>query len=504
MATKKVYLNTIAQLAAKFSTAFISIFLIKILTNYLSIDSYWLYSKIYNYMSIFAAIADMWLFTITIREISNNKDDKEKVRKIIGNMMSIRLIFGLVIIILSILIANFLPWYNSKLALWAIFITGFFTFFGLMNSAILSLLQAYLKTEYSFVSTTTGKLVNFLFVLFVVFILYPKSIISWNPTLEFNSFLWIMMAWTIGNIVMTALIYNYSRKVEKISFSINRDTAFSLLKMSLPYWLALFLNIVYFKVDVIILSILQKPTIADINIALYSVPMKIVEVWMMFWWLFLQSMLPLLSENVHKKNYEELWFLVKKSYKILWIFGVAIVSFSLINWYEILRLVATPDYLDHFKYTYNSLDAYRITVFIFLFYFISSIFTYLLIAWNEQGRLLKINLTITILNIVLNFALIPYFSFVWSAFSTLISQIILLFFTYKISTHIYKFNFLPSFSLFVLFFWILSWVITFLVRNYLYSLNLSFVFVLVICFLVFSFFYFSSIWLTLYKKFLLK
>gem|GEM_PF-2730454 len=40
MATKKVYFNTIAQLAAKFSTAFISIFLIKVLTNYLNIDEY--------------------------------------------------------------------------------------------------------------------------------------------------------------------------------------------------------------------------------------------------------------------------------------------------------------------------------------------------------------------------------------------------------------------------------------------------------------------------------
>ncbi|HBA44806.1 TPA: hypothetical protein DEG21_04850 [Patescibacteria group bacterium] len=83
LATKKVYFNTIAQLAGKFSTAFISIFLIKILTNYLSLDDYGLYSKIYNYLSIFAVIADMGLFTITIREISANRENKDIVRKII-------------------------------------------------------------------------------------------------------------------------------------------------------------------------------------------------------------------------------------------------------------------------------------------------------------------------------------------------------------------------------------------------------------------------------------
>gem|GEM_PF-6808939 len=33
---------------------------------------------------------------------------------------------------------------------------------------------------------------------------------------------------------------------------------------------------------------------------------------------------------------------------------------------------------------YTSLDAYNVTVFVFLFCFISSIFTYLLIANNDQ------------------------------------------------------------------------------------------------------------------------
>jgi len=59
MATKKVYLNTIAQIAGKISTALISIFLVKILTNYLDLAGYGLYSKIYNYLSIFSVVADL-------------------------------------------------------------------------------------------------------------------------------------------------------------------------------------------------------------------------------------------------------------------------------------------------------------------------------------------------------------------------------------------------------------------------------------------------------------
>ncbi len=475
MATKKVYLNTIAQLAAKFSTAFISIFLIKILTNYLSIEDYWLYSKIYNYMSIFAVIADLWLFTITIREISNNKENKETVQKIIWNMMSIRMILWILIIFLSVWIAYFLPWYNSKLAITSIFITWFFVYFWLMNSAILSLLQAYLKTEYSFISTTTWKLVNFILIILIVFILYPKTQIIWNAEAQFYSFLLIMWAWVFGNIIMTAMIYNYSRTVEKISFKFHLPQIKYLIKESIPYWLAMFLNVIYFKIDVILISILEASKTADISIALYSVPSKIVEVGMMFWWLFLQSMLPLFSQAIKNKNQDEINWYVLKSYKLLFVFWVWIVCFSLINWYEILYLVSNKEYLNHTKYIFNSLDAYKITVFIFLFYFISSIFTYLLIASWEQSKLLKINFYIVLINIFWNIILIPKFSFIWAAISTVVSQIILLLCTYFASRHIFKFNFMPSFTIWTILIWIFASLINFIFLNQIklfYNLNI--------------------------------
>lgn len=102
MATKKVYLNTVAQIAGKISTALISIFLVKILTNYLDLAGYGLYSKIYNYLSIFSVVADLGLYTITVREISDNKDDPEKVKRIAGTVLSIRTAMGLAIVALSL------------------------------------------------------------------------------------------------------------------------------------------------------------------------------------------------------------------------------------------------------------------------------------------------------------------------------------------------------------------------------------------------------------------
>ncbi len=94
---------------------------------------------------------------------------------------------------------------------------------------------------------------------------------------------------------MTFLTYWYSRRVIPLHFAWDIEYIRHILRISLPYGLALFLNVIFFKVDVILLSMLETPALADHSIALYSVPMKIVEVGMMYGTVFLNSLLPVLT-----------------------------------------------------------------------------------------------------------------------------------------------------------------------------------------------------------------
>lgn len=98
-------------------TAIISIFLIKILTNYLDVAGYGLYTKIYNFISIFAVIADLGLYAISVREISKHSENPVLVEKMSANILTLRTISGLIIIGLSLSIAPFLSGYESSLAL---------------------------------------------------------------------------------------------------------------------------------------------------------------------------------------------------------------------------------------------------------------------------------------------------------------------------------------------------------------------------------------------------
>lgn len=72
----------------------------------------------------------------------------------------------------------------------------------------------------------------------------------------------------------------------------------------------------------------------------------------------------------------------------------------------------------------------RIVVWIFLVYFVSSLYTYALIARGEQKRMMYINAVVAILNIIGNLICIPMYSFIGSAWVTLGTQVLLLILTW--------------------------------------------------------------------------
>jgi hypothetical protein len=67
------------------------------------------------------------------------------------------LISAIFVIISSVFIASFLPGYDTFLLL--IFLASIFSFFSLINSNLLALMQAYMKIEFSIISVVINKLI---------------------------------------------------------------------------------------------------------------------------------------------------------------------------------------------------------------------------------------------------------------------------------------------------------------------------------------------------------
>ncbi len=493
---KKIATNTISQIFSKVGTALISIVLIWLLTRYLSVEMYWMYSKFYNYLLIFAFLVDLGLYTITIREISQNKKESQKI---IWNILTLRLLSWIIVLVAALTIAYFLPWYNSNLALYSIFIISIFTIIWLINSTLLSLMQAYMKIEFSMISAILWKALN-LFLIFLIikyFFVIPENSPS---SAYFIPFLWILWAWIFWILLNTLLNFFYANKIVKIRFRFDKDYIKYILKISIPYGIAIFLWVVYLKIDVILLSILEPQNQADKSIALYSLPIKIIEVIMMLWGFFLNSVLPLLTENFKNKNIEKYKKIVINSFNVLFAFWIWVLSLWLLFRDYLIRIITWDSaykYLDRTINTYTSSDAFLIVLFVLLFYFISLLFTYILISTEKQSRLLKINIIVTIINIVWNIIFIPKYSFVWAWVVTVFSQISLLILWYFYTRDLIKINFSKKYILWILIFWFLIFsFLKFLISNFSLWLYLDVLVYGWILFGIYSFVVFK----VLYKK----
>lgn len=144
----------------------------------------------------------------------------------------------------------------------------------------------------------------------------------------------------------------------------------------------------------------------DTIVAVYSLPMKIVEVGMLFGTVFLNSLLPILTEA--KGNTEKLTRIARKSLRILVYFGTGIACFLFLRSSELLTLIANKSYLEPVMGNSAS-DVLGVVGTIFLFYFVSSLFTYILVATEKQARLLWVNIGIALLNLLGNILVIPVY-----------------------------------------------------------------------------------------------
>ena len=375
------------------------------------------YNKVYNYLGIFAFLADLGLYAIMIREISLGRVSAEKI---IWNVLTLRTGLWLIIIALALIIASVTPWLQDIWVLVAIAIVWVFTLISLINSALLALMQSQMKMEFSLISVVLWKILNIALV--AIFLMF---IFVWEGR-EFSAFVSVFIAGLCWIIINTGLNYCYASKIVKIRYLFDREYIEEIFFKALPYGAALFLSVVYFKIDIFLIPFFENQAQADVSIALYALPMKIVEVLMVLWGFYLNSMLPTLTEKYEQQNYASLQHIFGISLKVLLSFWVLIFVLGNLFATETLRIISTPEYLAPVHHIFSSLDALSVVLWVLVFHFIALACIYMLIASGRQSILLWVNFWVVILNIIWNIIFIPLYSFMWAAWVTLASQMVLM------------------------------------------------------------------------------
>lgn len=422
---RKILSNTVAQIIGKFAIAILGLAVVKISTGYLSVEGYGEYILIYEFLAFFGIAADLGLFTIAVKEMSQ---DESKIPKIIGNILSLRTILVTATMVLAIITAFLIPKYQDTRIPLGVAIASITVFLTILNGTTTSVLQAKLKMHISSATQVLGKLISVAFMVYVIFWGFPTD----NET----GFYMLLFAGNIGNFIMVIATDHYVRKITPLEFRFDLDIWKEVLVKSLPYGLALILNTVYFRIDSILISFIRGQQ----EVGIYGVAMKMLEHFAILPLYFMNSVLPVLTRAIKEGN-EKYKKVISYAFDFLAAMSIPMVVGGVILAYPIIFIVSTPEFLSRLSEGFYGSDmAFKILIFALMFQFLNVLFAFILIAVNKQSKILYINAACVIFNIVTNLIFIPHYGFRGAAVTSVLSEMFILIATYFTARKYLKFS----------------------------------------------------------------
>lgn len=404
---KKVANNTIIQLVGRGISTFLSFYIVAMLARRLGVEGFGSYSIVFAYLGLFAVLADFGFFYLLVRKLSAHEGDGVEIA---SNLIAMRTVAAIVIFGLSIGIVQFFPYPHAVKQAIA-FATLFFTLISLQNT-LFGVFQAHYQMHWAVVGDVSSRVVTII----VLYLFLGSS----------NNLLLIMGAYLAGSTVATVILVLRARRLIPFTFGTNFKLWLSILKESIPFGLAIVFSYMYFKVDALILSIMKGP----FDVGIYAPAVKILEVVLIIPSMFIATILPIYSKY-HADRDARLPDTIQKTFDLLSLAMVAVVGGIFATAPQIVQLIAGDDFMTASSVAIGSFGATAVTalsiiIFTAVFSYLNPTFSYLLIAAGKQSKLLLPNIILLIVNVGANIVLIPRFSYIATASTTVITDIIAL------------------------------------------------------------------------------
>ena len=391
---KKIAANTTFTLLGNVVVKVLALFVSIYLARYLGVEYFGEYNFIITYLAFFVFVANFGLDPILIRDLSRCGSDANHIT---SNILVIRVLTSLFSIILSILLIRFLD-YPDETVLYVSVLSVILLFQG-VSYLFESLFHANLKMQYSAIGLITSKLFYSAAVFILIYL--SKSLID---------FLYLYI---IAELIRMLVAIYYSRTFVRIKCDIDSELWKSLFKQCLPFIAGYALFIIYYRIDILMLSKME----GNFAVGLYSAAYKLVDPILFVPGALASTLMPLMSKHyISEFSKLKRLYLTGSKYIILLMLPLTIGLFLLSE--KVFGFLYTEDY-------FPAILTFQILSLTLVFNSANSIQNSLLVATDRQ----KVNTVSVgiccILNIILNLILIPIYSYNGAAIATLISVITL-------------------------------------------------------------------------------
>lgn len=372
----------------------IIIFVLNILiARYMGPSLFGDFSLIIAFVSIFSIIANFGIDTILIREISKNYSRKDKL---ISNSVVLKLIFSISAFLMSAIIAITLPYsFSVKLGIIILSLTLISNSFTYLFTTIF---QSRLEMIYYFISIVAARL-SLIGLVYYVFV-------------NKGGFVQLIIAFTLSYIVQSVLTFIFSKRYIKLKVYFNKKLSKYLIKESWPLALSNIFISIYNRIDIVMLSFMK--TSADIGF--YSVAYIFTGAFTLIPLALTQSLFPFIS-NYFKKSKNSFKTISRLGFKYLIMVALPLAAGVTFLSKDIILFFFNSSYLP-------SAAAIAILIWSTFFIFINYPLEIILVSINKQRVKAYINGVGVIINVILNFILIPLLSFIGAALATVFTELV--------------------------------------------------------------------------------
>ncbi len=398
-------MNVVKRVAKNISTLYISHMVITILGLLLNIYIarrlgdviFGNYSFAFVSAGLFTIFLDFGYDTLLIREVSKKKKVSEKY---INNIISFRLFLSFIVIIIASLIINFLDidpeiqyvlyiflLYKILISISNVFYSSFRAFEHMEFEAIIQIISNFLRCGIG-----------------IILLYFGFGLLELSYAFLFSGFVAVFLCGVIST-------FKFIKPKITFPFNFVKQT----IKTALPLSLISVFSLIFLRIDTVFLSFMKGANVVGWYNASYNLILNFIPIPH----LFMQTILPLLS-RYSVSSHGSLNNAYNKAFKILFMIGLPIsVGISLLSDRFIILFYGL-------EYS-NSIISLQILAWDVLVKFLYFSSAYILISINKQTKMVFAVAITASINIILNFILIPNYSYVGASIATIISELVLLF-----------------------------------------------------------------------------
>ena len=391
---RRVAWNTAAQGAGKAVILTIGLASVVITTRYLGATGYGKVALAFAFTQTLGILADVGLLTVVVREISR---DPASTDRLVGNALVLRLVLSLALLALAALASLTLSW-DTQVRV-AVLIAGVPFVLGLVNSALVAVLQARLRMDRAVVADVIGRAASFAALVLVVTL--DAGFYAVVATAAVGALATLLVTW--------AIVFREARPRPRA----DREVWRRLLVLALPVGAALAVSELYFRLDTLLVSVFRPYD----EVGLYALSYRMVELIGILPAIVMTSVFPLLARYLQESR-ELAARTVDAAGDLFVAIGAPIAAGGLVVAPELVRLIGGDEFA-------GSAGPLRLLLFAVVLAFVSGLFGHALIAGGRQGSALRLGIAALVFNLVLNLALVPPFGIEAAAAVALASELVL-------------------------------------------------------------------------------